>query len=310
MGFITQSLLCLAFGFAAAAKSSSGYTFTAPLDGDVVTVGQSSVISWNSSSSSTSLISFYLEKSGDEDTVLYTIASDIENSGAITWRVPSNVSTGDDYVIALVPEEDETDIYYTDVFSVSNSSSSTTYYPTEGEEYDAGSTMVITWKVDSDVSDVSVYLMQGKSTDSLQNISTVATSIENTGSIGYVIPSGTANGDDYYFAIVSSDDPDTVIYSDGFSIISDVTSAETSAAAVSAASASSASVAAAKTASTTRSSASAASSSALSTSATGSSSASATSSAASTSSTAAAAMNSASLFVPIMGPLLMLLNYV
>ncbi|KAK9378884.1 uncharacterized protein V2V93DRAFT_374427 [Kockiozyma suomiensis] len=269
------------------AAQKEEYIFTAPLDGDVITAGHTAVISWNSTASSSALVSFYLETDKDEGNVLYTIATSIENTGAITWRAPTNVSEGDDFVISLIPEADEDHPYYSESFSISNSTSSTTYYPTEGQKYDAGSTMVLTWKVDDNVQYVSIYLMQGNNIHALQNISTVATAIENTGNIGYIIPSGTAMGTNYYFEIVSVNDTDTVVYSQKFTVISEVTSAETSAAAASAASASSL---AAKTISSAISSTSAVSSSALSsaTSSSGGSSSTTSSSATASSSTGAA----------------------
>lgn len=213
---ITSSLWVLANA------ADSDYTITEPTTGTTVSINQASVVQWNTSESNTQKVSLYLETKNDSKN-LFTIASDISNSGSISWSPPAGTSPGSDYVVALQPKDSQ-NIYYSSTFTISSSNSSSTYYPTDGEKITAGDTTIVTWKVESNVTRVSIYLMEGSDVSDLKNVSTVSNDIANSGSVGYIIPTSVSAGTDYKFAIIDSDDNSNVVYSSTFTIVNDSSS--------------------------------------------------------------------------------------
>ncbi|GLB07659.1 hypothetical protein AtubIFM57258_003008 [Aspergillus tubingensis] len=207
------------------ATTTPTYSITEPTSGAIISLNTATVISWNTTEPSTSKLSIHLSKTTNETTNLYTIASNISNSGSISWSPPSRVGTGSDYIVVLEPSSSET--YTSSPFTISSSTNaSTTYYPTEGEIVKTGQTTIITWEVERNVSEVSIYLMEGELSSNgtangsgLKNVTTITTDIANSGDVACVLPGSVKSGDDYRFAIVDVKDVGRVKYSAVFEVV-------------------------------------------------------------------------------------------
>ncbi|OJI80322.1 hypothetical protein ASPTUDRAFT_47437 [Aspergillus tubingensis CBS 134.48] len=202
------------------------YSITEPTSGAIISLNTATVISWNTTAPSTSKLSIHLSKTTNETTNLYTIASNISNSGSISWSPPSRVGTGSDYIVVLEPSS-SSETYTSSPFTISSSTNaSTTYYPTEGEVVKTGQTTIITWEVERNVSEVSIYLMEGELNNNgtangtgLKNVTTITTDIANSGDVACVLPGSVKSGDDYRFAIVDVKDKARVKYSAVFEVV-------------------------------------------------------------------------------------------
>ncbi|KAI2823911.1 hypothetical protein CBS115989_1144 [Aspergillus niger] len=209
----------------ATSTSTPTYSITEPTSGAIISLNTATVISWNTTAPSTSKLSIHLSKTTN-DTNLYTIASNISNSGSISWSPPSRVGTGSDYIVVLEPS-DSSESYKSDAFTISSSTNaSTTYYPTQGEVVKTGQTTIITWEVERNVSEVSIYLMEGTLNGNgtgngtgLKNVTTITTDIANSGDVACVLPGSVKSGDDYRFAIVDVKDVGKVKYSAVFEVV-------------------------------------------------------------------------------------------
>ncbi|OJZ85247.1 hypothetical protein ASPFODRAFT_47775 [Aspergillus luchuensis CBS 106.47] len=210
-----------------AATTTPTYSITEPTSGAIISLNTATVISWNTTEPSTSKLSIHLSKTTNETTNLYTIASNISNSGSISWSPPSRVGTGSDYIVVLEPSS-SSETYTSSPFTISSSTNaSTTYYPTQGEIVKTGQTTIITWEVERNVSEVSIYLMEGKLNNGngtangsgLKNVTTITTDIANSGDVACVLPESVKSGDDYRFAIVDVKDEGRVKYSAVFEVV-------------------------------------------------------------------------------------------
>ncbi|PWY75796.1 hypothetical protein BO83DRAFT_463519 [Aspergillus eucalypticola CBS 122712] len=205
------------------------YSITEPTSGAIISLNTATVISWNTTEPSTSKLSIHLSKTTNETTNFYTIATNISNSGSISWSPPSRVGTGSDYIVVLEPSSSSSSETYTSSpFTISSSTNaSTTYYPTEGEVVKTGQTTIITWEVERNVSEVSIYLMEGELKNGngtadgsgLKNVTTITTDIANSGDVACVLPGSVKSGDDYRFAIVDVKDEGRVKYSAVFEVV-------------------------------------------------------------------------------------------
>lgn len=90
-----------------------------------------------------------------------------------------------------------------------------------------GQTTIITWEVERNVSEVSIYLMEGElnngngtaNGNGLKNVTTITTDIANSGDVACVLPGSVKSGDDYRFAIVDVKDVGRVKYSAVFEVV-------------------------------------------------------------------------------------------
>ncbi|GKZ19366.1 hypothetical protein AbraIFM66951_005597 [Aspergillus brasiliensis] len=208
--------------------STPPYSITEPTSGAIISLNTATVISWNTTEPSSSKLSIHLSKATNATANLYTIATNISNSGSISWSPPSRVGTGSDYIVILEPSDTPETTFKSDAFTISASTNaSTTYYPTQGQVVKTGQTTIITWEVEKDVSQVSIYLMEGSKTnlngtggdDGLKNVTTITTDIANSGNVACILPGSVSSGDDYLFAIVDVNDPGRVRYSDTFEVV-------------------------------------------------------------------------------------------
>ncbi|PWY90424.1 hypothetical protein BO94DRAFT_623206 [Aspergillus sclerotioniger CBS 115572] len=201
--------------------ATPAYSIVEPTQGAIVSLGTATVIKWNTTEPNSDKVSFFLETTTNS-TSLFTIASNISNSGSISWAPPSSITTGTNYIVVLQPSSDsDCTEYKSSAFTISASNASTTYYPTEGEEVKTGQTTIITWKVDSNVTNVSIYLMEGSGTSDLTNVTTITTDIANSGDVACILASSVKSGNDYKFAIVDTEDPSSVLYSETFTVVNE-----------------------------------------------------------------------------------------
>ncbi|GKZ34382.1 hypothetical protein AbraIFM66950_004613 [Aspergillus brasiliensis] len=208
--------------------STPPYSITEPTSGAIISLNTATVISWNTTEPSSSKLSIHLSKATNATANLYTIATNISNSGSISWSPPSRVGTGSDYIVILEPSDTPETTFQSDAFTISASTNaSTTYYPTQGQVVKTGQTTIITWEVEKDISQVSIYLMEGSKTNlngtgednGLKNVTTITTDIANSGNVACILPGSVSSGDDYLFAIVDVNDPGRVKYSDTFEVV-------------------------------------------------------------------------------------------
>ncbi|OJJ70044.1 hypothetical protein ASPBRDRAFT_45394 [Aspergillus brasiliensis CBS 101740] len=213
---------------AATTTTTPAYSITEPTSGAIISLNTATVISWNTTEPSSSKLSIHLSKATNATANLYTIATNISNSGSISWSPPSRVGTGSDYIVILEPSDTPETTFKSDAFTISASTNaSTTYYPTQGQVVKTGQTTIITWEVEKDVSQVSIYLMEGSTKqlngtgedNGLKNVTTITTDIANSGNVACILPGSVSSGDDYLFAIVDVNDPGRVRYSDTFEVV-------------------------------------------------------------------------------------------
>jgi hypothetical protein len=224
---ILRLALPTALSFALASATSAAYTITEPTSDTTVAINSTSVISWNTTVSSSTKVSLYLEK-GSNSTKLYTIATDIDNSGSISWAPPSNTTAGKDYIIVLQPKDSST-TYSSSKFIISSKCTAKTYFPTKGDKIEVGETTVVTWPVSSSVDYVAVYLDKGTSAEYMEVVQNITTNVTNTESISCKISSSVAAGKDYKFAIVDANDSSLVQHhSWQFTVVNDESSSSSS----------------------------------------------------------------------------------
>ncbi|RAL10143.1 GPI anchored serine-threonine rich family protein, partial [Aspergillus homomorphus CBS 101889] len=191
------------------------YSITSPTSGAILTPNTPSVISWTTTQRSSAKLSLHVETTTNH-TSLYTIATNITNSGSISWSPPARLPPGSEYIIVIDPSSGiDTDTSTT----TSNNNDATTYYPTENQPVTRGKTTILTWPVEKETAHVSVYLMEGASSTDSRNVSTVATHVANSGSLACVLPGKLTLADDYRFAVVDVDDAEKVKYSATFRVV-------------------------------------------------------------------------------------------
>jgi len=98
----------------------------------------------------------------------------------------------------------------------------------------AGATTQLTWS-NKQGSTVTLKLRKGSNGD-LQDVSTIASHIPNTGSFSWSVPAGTAEGSTYAIEIINDDSPQQVNYTPQFPLLSNTKAGASSAASGSAAS--------------------------------------------------------------------------
>ncbi|PYH86243.1 hypothetical protein BO82DRAFT_428695 [Aspergillus uvarum CBS 121591] len=229
------------------------YRITSPADSAILTPNTPSVISWSTTQRTSAKLSIYLETTTNH-TALYTIATNITNSGSISWAPPARIPPGEEYIIVLDPTtspdntttspstsndpQGEKATYQSLPFTITgpkappNNSTSTattnattaeepTYYPTENQAIARGTTTIVTWPVTPDQKSghVSVYLTEGQSESTAKNVSTVATHVANSGSLACVLPRNLTLAEDYRFAMVGVQGGEDVRYSAVFRVV-------------------------------------------------------------------------------------------
>ncbi|RAH79101.1 hypothetical protein BO86DRAFT_436523 [Aspergillus japonicus CBS 114.51] len=240
----------------ASPEQKPAYRITSPADSAILTPNTPSVIAWTTTQRTSAKLSIHLETTTNH-TNLYTIATNITNSGSISWSPPARIPPGEEYIIVLdpttspdnttttttspstsnlTPEEEET--YKSPPFTITapksppNNSTSTattnattaeepTYYPTENQAIARGTTTIVTWPVapDRKSGHVSVYLTEGQSESTATNVSTVATHVANSGSLACVLPGNLTLAEDYRFAVMGAQGGEDVRYSAVFRVV-------------------------------------------------------------------------------------------
>ncbi|RAH71265.1 uncharacterized protein BO66DRAFT_288425, partial [Aspergillus aculeatinus CBS 121060] len=252
------TLTTLATLTSASPDQKPAYRITSPAASAILTPNTPSVISWSTTQRSSAKLSIHLETTTNH-TNLYTIATNITNSGSISWSPPARIPPGEEYIIVLDPTtspdndtnttnttstsnttQEEKATYKSPAFTITapkplpnnstsaatnstTTSETTTYYPTENQAIARGKTTIVTWPVAQDQRSghVSVYLMEGREAGSTtaKNVSTVATHVANSGSLACVLPGNLTLAEDYRFAVVGVDGGEEVRYSAMFRVV-------------------------------------------------------------------------------------------
>ncbi|PYH42464.1 uncharacterized protein BP01DRAFT_132711 [Aspergillus saccharolyticus JOP 1030-1] len=195
---LTSALLCALPALTSASpEQKPAYSITAPTRDAILTPNTPSVISWATTQRSNTQLSIHLATTSN-NTSLCTIATNISNSGSISWSPPARIPSGSEYIIVLDPattsntinttssssssddnNPEEPKHYQSNPFTITAPKSTprnktsttggnstemaTTYYPTENQRLTRGKTAIVTWPVaqDKKTAQVSVYLMEG-----------------------------------------------------------------------------------------------------------------------------------------------------
>lgn len=202
--FITMSAFQSAF--------ASTVTVTSPNGGETFIAGTTNTITWTSDV--TSKLKIVLLKNGVQYSI---IAGFVTNTGTYNWIIPATILNGTDYSIKITSCISTTTFDVSDAnFSISGGSGSTIAVatPNGGETWTAGTTNTITWT--SDVTgNVRILLMKNGIQKSL-----IASSVVNSGTFNWLIPSRMLAGTDYTIKVVSVSNPTVFDISDAnFTII-------------------------------------------------------------------------------------------
>jgi hypothetical protein len=120
-------------------------TLTHPNGAERFSPGDSVLVTWTSESSVGQYVKLKLFK-GTSSTPTLWISGKTENDGSLTWRVPADLASGDDYRIQIYSYDDGNQLDYSDnYFSISTDRLKMTY-PNGGEIIGQGSRVDITWE--------------------------------------------------------------------------------------------------------------------------------------------------------------------
>lgn len=175
--------------FVAAAPS---VTITSPNGGETFTVGTTQRITWTSSNVDKVYIGYSSGPGG-----LDWIATNIPNTGYYDWSVNVGNTINTKFKISITAYQtgvgsanDESDNYFT----VNRLPSVKVLSPNGGEQWEVGQIYPITWTGTDFPSGSSIKVELIKGNDI---ISTIFNQIANDGSEGWIVPNGTALGNDY-----------------------------------------------------------------------------------------------------------------
>ncbi|MFA6338467.1 MAG: Ser-Thr-rich GPI-anchored membrane family protein [Candidatus Paceibacterota bacterium] len=175
---------------------------SSPVNGEVLSPGSSERIVW-SSTGYISNVDIILEKLLINSSTIVsggtaievvsstsTLASNIINNGGASWTLGNDISPWDRYRIRI-QESDNASVYATSGIFKIVSGLLTLSSPDTGGTFYRGKTLPISWSTTGSVPKVSIVLVNGTGT------TTLATSISNTGSYNWTIPTTQALGDNY-----------------------------------------------------------------------------------------------------------------
>jgi hypothetical protein len=161
--------------------SETSLAVTSPNGAEILHVGFSWIVTWNTSGKVDKVT---IEYSVDDGTDWFMVAHAIPNTGSYAWDVPDDVSAN-----CLVRVSEAETAVPTDssdaVFSISNDPILVVTSPNGGEQWAAGSTQTISWRSGGAVGDVKIEY----STDGGTSYSLVAADVQNTGSYAWIVPS-------------------------------------------------------------------------------------------------------------------------
>ncbi|ANB15827.1 putative GPI anchored protein [Sugiyamaella lignohabitans] len=102
---------------AAVMAGSSDNSIVTPGWGQTANANDVLKITWNPTTSGN--VNLVLRQGGSQDlTTLYTIASNIANSGSYTWNIPANQGTNTDYSIEIVPVDNSDESNFSPYFTI------------------------------------------------------------------------------------------------------------------------------------------------------------------------------------------------
>jgi hypothetical protein len=169
---------------------SDDITVTAPNGGESWTVGSLQEIKWTSTGDINNVL---IEYSTDNGQTWKMIVQTTPNNGSFDWTIPETVS--DECLVRVTANDDDLDPKPSDmsdeVFSIvpDLAGEFRVTSPNGGEEWEVGSTQSITWTSSGDVSSVMIEY----SPDNGNTWSTIAASIENSGTYDWLVPDTVSN---------------------------------------------------------------------------------------------------------------------
>ncbi|MCH7974313.1 MAG: hypothetical protein IH949_10580, partial [Bacteroidetes bacterium] len=183
--------------------SRSNITVTSPNGGESWQAGSSQSINWTDDFSENVLIELY--KGGSfHSTIVATTASD----GSKIWNIPFTLESGTDYSVKIAKVGDPNVFDFSDNNFTIVGNQVTVTTPNGGEDWQAGSSQIITW-TDNLTGNVEIQLFKGGVFNS-----SIITSTASDGVFTWNIPGTTPAGSDYKVNIVSVDDGNVFDLSD------------------------------------------------------------------------------------------------
>jgi len=193
-------------------------TVTSPNGGETWTVGSYKTITWTYTGDPGYLKIELLKGTSVVSTISSYAYKGSNGSGSYNWTVPSNLSSGSDYVIRIKSTSNASITDTSDnPFSIAGPPppSITVTSPNGGETWTAGSYKTITWTYTGDPGYLKIELLKGTSV--VSTISSYAYKGSNgSGSYNWTVPSNLSSGSDYVIRIKSTSNASITDTSDNF----------------------------------------------------------------------------------------------
>ncbi|HOK81057.1 MAG TPA: lectin like domain-containing protein, partial [bacterium] len=184
--------------------TGSGLELTSPNSGEIWEQGSRQTIRWNYSSSLSGNVKLELMKN---ERVVSIIASGISigtgGTGFYNWKIPTTISTGDDYKIRITSISNPVITDTSDATFSIIAGKITVSHPGSGIKFSKGTSQIIQWTASGNTgSYIKVELL--KSNNFVSTIASSASAgINGRGSYVWYIPSTIAAGDDYSIRVSS-----------------------------------------------------------------------------------------------------------
>jgi hypothetical protein len=204
--------------FTISSSSTCSYQLTTPAGGEQWFKGRPYTIFWNKTGGCGDRVDVTLLRSG---AVVAAIAGNIDNTGSVSWTVPTSLPAAEDYTVRVQETVDTSLAAESGPFAIADLE--TCRYgvtrPAQGETWFVGGTHPIRWSRDGGCSsEVEVVLLQGGG-----QLRTIESQQRNSGDASWTVPSEIAPGTGYAIQIRDRDDRDAVGTSGDFTISSSAT---------------------------------------------------------------------------------------
>ncbi|MEJ2196267.1 MAG: Ser-Thr-rich GPI-anchored membrane family protein [Ignavibacteriaceae bacterium] len=184
-------------------------TVTTPNGGESWQAGTTQIISWSDNIAEN--VSIELYKGG---TLHSTISSSTSSDGSMDWSIPEAMESGSDYRIKITNVNEPSITDTSDAEFTIIEKPITIFSPNGGENWQAGSSQIITWS-DNISENVTIELYKGGIFHSV-----IIASTSSDGVKSWDIPFELESGSDYTVKITSVDDPGIFDFSDSdFTIV-------------------------------------------------------------------------------------------
>ena len=179
-------------------------TVKSPNGGDVINTGDTYNITWDDNISEN--VRIYLFQGNRYKQM---ISNSTPSDGSYSWKVPTNLTTGGNYQVAIQSVEKDRIFDFSDSnFTIEPDGVITVKSPNGGDVINTGDTYNITW--DDNISEnVRIYLFQGNRYKQM-----ISNSTPSDGSYSWTVPTSLTAGDNYEVAIQSVEKGSIYDYSD------------------------------------------------------------------------------------------------